>query len=206
VLYPNIVAIIPAAGLSRRMGQENKLLLSVNGRPIIENVLHTVAGLDLAGVILVTGHDNKQVAIAAGRHDIDVVYNAGYESGMGSSIITGIKAVSKISMRGVEDSTTGDTKRRAGFLIWPADMPYITRETALKIVDAYDADAIIVPRHEAQRGHPVLFGSRFQDDLLSIPYKNGARTVIDKYPENVVEIDVVDAGVLRDIDTPEDLR
>jgi molybdenum cofactor cytidylyltransferase len=64
---------------------------------------------------------------------------------------------------------------------------------------------IVVPRYQGQRGNPVGFAAKFTDDLLRLSGDQGARALFEKYPSDVEYIDTDDAGILIDIDTPEDL-
>jgi len=185
----HIAAIIPAAGLSARMGSANKLLMDVDGLPLIESVTCATTLHTFSQVIVVTGHDAEIMESRLRNYAVDIVFNPDYNRGMGSSLKTGIAA-----------ALAAD-----GYLIWPADMPYITRETVSGILDSYDSGSIVVPVFERRRGHPVLFGSDFFNALQNIPDNEGARAVLSQFEELVVELTVEDEGVLRDIDTPEDL-
>lgn len=85
-----------------------------------------------------------------------------------------------------------------------ADMPFIQCETITAIVSALRNGAqIAVPVYQGQRGNPVGFARSLFSELLQLHGDQGARALLKRYP--VVEIEVDDAGILRDIDTPEDL-
>lgn len=191
---PRITAIIPAAGLSARMGDRNKLLLEIDGIPLIEHVVRTSLDQHFSRLLVVTGHDAENVAQTLATYPVEIVRNPGFEAGMGSSLIEGVLA-------GGTASEPCDA-----YLIWPADMPYIAGETVRMICESYDRDSIIVPTFRGKRGHPVLFSAKFREALLAIPNHEGARSVLDDFPHAVVELSVEDDAILRDIDAPEDLE
>jgi len=60
-----------------------------------------------------------------------------------------------------------------------------------------------MPSINGQRGNPVLWARRFFADLIAIEGDVGARNLIKRYGEAVVEVPVENKGVLTDVDTPE---
>jgi molybdenum cofactor cytidylyltransferase len=62
---------------------------------------------------------------------------------------------------------------------------------------------IVVPVHDGRRGHPVIFAAELFDEILALPSDQGLNTIVRRQPERVIEVFVENAGVLRDIDTPE---
>jgi len=72
-------------------------------------------------------------------------------------------------------------------------------------MDAFAASksAVVIPRFNGRRGHPVIFSRAVFHELLEVPTSDGARSVVRADPRRVLEIDVADPAVLEDIDTPE---
>ena len=64
----------------------------------------------------------------------------------------------------------------------------------------------VMPTIDGQRGNPVLWSRRFFPDLMAIEGDIGARNLITRYGEAVVEVPVTGKGALVDVDTPEALR
>ncbi|SOB58003.1 Metal dependent phosphohydrolase (fragment) [Pseudodesulfovibrio profundus] len=114
-----LAAVIPAAGLSSRMGSF-KPLLPLGDRTVVEQVvrLFTAEGVD--PVIAVTGKRSDEVADAARRAGGDVVHNPGFEQGMFSSVLAGVESLPEL----VE-----------AFFLLPADMPLIRQETVQLLVE-----------------------------------------------------------------------
>jgi molybdenum cofactor cytidylyltransferase len=85
-----------------------------------------------------------------------------------------------------------------------ADMPYVQTATLTALADALRQGAdIAAPRHQGRRGNPVGFSRKHLPALLELGGDKGARDLLKAHP--VTEVIVNDAGVLRDIDTPDDL-
>src|SRR5581483_1569221 len=92
-----------------------------------------------------------------------------------------------------------------GWIVALADMPRIQSSTIEAVARALDGGAsLVAPFYAGQRGHPVGFGAGHREALLSLDGDSGARALLKS--ERVMRLDVDDAGILRDVDTPEDLR
>ncbi|EEA00708.1 conserved hypothetical protein, partial [Burkholderia sp. H160] len=119
----------------------------------------------------------------------DVVFAASAERGMGASLAAGIAASD-----GAE-----------GWLVALADMPCIALPTIEAVARALDNGApLVAPFYEGQRGHPVGFGIEHRDALLALDGDTGAKALL--MSQALTRIDVDDPGILRDVDTPDDLR
>ncbi|HEV3251229.1 MAG TPA: nucleotidyltransferase family protein, partial [Puia sp.] len=84
-------AIVLAAGLSKRMGKANKLLLPYKGKTVIEIVVENILTAGLGEVIVVTGHEEEKLRNALKNLAVDFVHNPRYLTGMTSSIQEGIR-------------------------------------------------------------------------------------------------------------------
>jgi len=111
--------------------------------------------------------------------------------GMGDSIAAAVQA----------------TRDAPGWLVLPADLPLVQPETLLAVAAALSGHAVVVPRFEGRRGHPVGFGSSCRDALLRLRGAEGAASVVRSHEKTGLasHLDVKDPGVLTDIDTVEDL-
>jgi molybdenum cofactor cytidylyltransferase len=204
-----IVAVVLAAGLSRRMGSANKLMLRLEGRPLLHHALSSLLD-SVDAVVVVTGHDRKAVettlrSIVTDRNldgRIRFVHNPDYEDGMGTSLATGVKAA-------VSSPDWGDV---AGILIHLGDVPAVQPSTVRRLVDVFtgcEEPAVVIPVCEGRRGHPVLFDHRFAEELTALSGDTGAKPVLTAHPDALVEVEVDDSGIHRDVDTREaydDLR
>ena len=86
------------------------------------------------------------------------------------------------------------------------DMPWVDTSTIRAVADALASGApLVVPTSAGVRGHPVGFSARFGDELTRLTGDRGARSVLAAHAAEVVEVEVDDAGIARDVDTREDL-
>ena len=87
-------------------------------------------------------------------------------------------------------------------------MPRVDAALMNRLIAAFDPDRgalMVVPTFEGKRGNPVLWSRRFFPDLMAIEGDVGARHLIGRYSEAVVEVPVEGKATLVDVDTPEAL-
>ncbi|MGF1620720.1 MAG: NTP transferase domain-containing protein [Rhodomicrobiaceae bacterium] len=183
-------AIVLAAGFSRRLPGENKLLRELGGRPLLAHTMDTVSSLGLAQVIAVASGASDAISSML-PHSAELIVNPEAANGMGSSIARGAQALAP-SLRGV--------------FITLGDMPFVEARDYRKLADAFtDAPetAICVPLHQGRRGHPVLFGRAHFNDLTSLTGDQGARSLLTSPETALIEIDDCSAGCLMDLDDRE---
>ena len=188
-----LAAVVLAAGSSRRMGKENKLLLPWRGKPLL---LHAVDALLqakeqdlLAKVTVVLGHERAKVAKLLRGRAVTAVHNPAHASGMASSLKAGVASLGSDA---------------AGALVCLGDMPGLAPALLKKMIEAFhaqDSKDIVIPSCRGKHGHPKIFGAGYFDEILRLEGDVGAQAVIGKNRESVA---LVPAGpeVLFDIDTP----
>ena len=192
-----ISAVILAAGESRRMGKQNKLLLPVGGEALLVKLVKSVCDSDVGQVLVVIGHEAEKIRRELNNFPISFVSNPNFSEGMTTSIKFGVKEVSPDS---------------DGFLICLADMPFINTSEISKLIHAYvqnrikEERLIVVPVFKGQRGNPVLFSSEFRNDILEHEKEFGCKEVIMNNSESVEEIEMDDENMLLDVDTLEDYQ
>jgi molybdenum cofactor cytidylyltransferase len=184
-----ITAIVLAAGLSRRMGRA-KLLLPLEGRPVIRITVEGVLASRIARVVVVTGPDPRELREALAGLTVTLAVNPSPESGQASSIRIGIKAL---------PHETGAA------LIVLGDQPFLPADVIPSLLAARQSAAtpIVAPRYREGRGNPVLFGSEMFPELLELSGDQGARSIIERDPGRVTLVDF-DLSMPEDVDTPED--
>lgn len=94
-----------------------------------------------------------------------------------------------------------------GTLVWPVDHPFVRSSTIVAILDEVRASdpLIAVPIHGARRGHPTYFSRDVWRDIVTAT-QGGAREVLKRFASEVREVAVADPGILRNVDTKDDLR
>jgi len=65
---------------------------------------------------------------------------------------------------------------------------------------------IVRPVYRGWRGHPVLIGVQYLQEALQLQGDVGARQILMNHPEDILEIEVDQDVVLKDIDTPEEYQ
>lgn len=194
----NIDAVLLAAGLSRRMGAQNKLLLRYQGRPLVR---HTAATLIKAGfrqVLAVTGHDAGRIEGALAGLAVATSRNADYRKGQMSSVVHGLRTLL---------SDKGNREPSDGIMIALADMPYLTAGDYRDLARAFREDGcehIIVPEFLGQRGNPIILPPRLAALACAGDLNTGCRKLIENRPGDVRTIEAGSSAFVRDIDTATD--
>jgi molybdenum cofactor cytidylyltransferase len=186
-----VAAVILAAGRSTRMGGPNKLLAEIAGRPLVRIATEEALRSKARPVIVVTGHQREQVEAAVAGLDVTVVHNPQFADGLSTSLRAGLAAV----------PTEAD-----GAVICLGDMPQVGASLIDRLIEAFDPERgalAVVPTSDGKRGNPVLWSRRFFHELGELEGDVGARHVIGRYPEAIVEVAVSGEAALTDIDTPE---
>lgn len=182
-------AIVLAAGKSSRMGIDNKLLLPFKDKTVLASVVEAVCSSPVEDVIVVTGHQDRQIRDVLASYRVRIAYNPEFEGGMSTSIRRGVLA------------SSADTY---GFVICLGDMPFISDLTISRLVRLFDSEeqpSIAVTTVEGKRGHPVLFHCSYRDALMGLTGDVGAKSVVEANADRVVEVEVRDQHALADIDT-----
>ena len=185
-----IGAIVLAAGQSRRMGETNKLLIEVDGRPILAHVVRTLCAAGLPPPIVVTGCEAERVRAALADTPVRFVHNADFADGLSTSIRAGVSSI---------------PETWSGCFICLGDMPEVTPATLRALMEAFDPAAgrsICVPVHEGRRGNPVLWARQHFPRLMALSGDVGARHLLAELKDEVAEVETPSPGVLQDVDTP----
>lgn len=190
-----VSAIVLGAGLSRRMGEENKLFLPFKGRPMIDWVLHNVINSEVDEIIVV-GSQLSMDELSSWKSDrVRLVENIDYESGMTSSIQAGVRA-----------------SQADGYMICLGDQPKIKTHTYNQILTAFstsnptNSEVIAVPFYDKKKGNPVVFSKAYRQLILTHQEPEGCKTIIQQYSKMITSISIEDPGILQDIDTKEDYQ
>lgn len=174
-----IVGILLAAGSASRFGGEKLLAPLPDGTPIgIAALEHLAAAVD--AVVAVVRPQDELLADAFAARGARVTACLWAADGMGMSLAWGIRAA----------------PAAAAWVIALADMPWVQPATIARVVDA--------PRRLGTRGHPVGFAADRYAELIVLTGDNGARPIVARHQAVLIESE--DAGILRDVDTRQDLE
>jgi CTP:molybdopterin cytidylyltransferase MocA len=182
-----VAAVIIGAGAGTRFGGPKAEATLSDGRRFLDAIVDIAksAGLDPIVAVLPPG-----VSAPPG---VRVVANANPKSEQIASARLGLAQLTSAPV--------------SSALLWPVDHPFVSLESVLAVLDAARRTGahIVVPVHESRRGHPAWFHRDTWRELMTVP-DGGARAVIHADPRRVSEVEVPDRGVLRDIDTRDDLE
>jgi CTP:molybdopterin cytidylyltransferase MocA len=196
-------AIILAAGFSSRMGELKALLPLRNGgegsggeRTVLEQCLTLFRQGGVEDLAVVTGHRSDEVGAVAGWAGARLIHNPDFASGMYSSIRAGVSAL---------------PDRCSGFFLLPVDISLVRCGTIKLLTRSFfQAPArIVYPVFDGRRGHPPLLAPDLIPEISQHePPPGGLRTLLARIeaeqPELVREVQVADANIHFDMDTPED--
>jgi len=187
-----ISAILLAAGQSKRMNGENKLIKKYNKKYLINHIIGTLIKSKVDKIIVVLGFQSSKVRkITIKNKKINFVYNKNYKSGMASSIKTGLKRISKKSI---------------GFLIVQADMPLISK----KIIDSLyyaiknNSKEIVAPIYKRNMGNPIGFKRSMTRILNKTSGDSGAKKMIKRNKKKLGLIRVNSKSIFKDFNTQRD--
>ena len=186
-------AILLAAGQSTRMGAQNKLLLEINGVPMIRHIVEQYQSAIDGPVLVVLGHEEKLVKAALDGTGADTVFNADFAEGQFTSVATGL--------RNAVDAET--------VLIGLGDQPLLRHKDITALLTSHrvaNPGKISIPVNEGARGNPLVVPRSLRARLLEDPKKPGCQKFTRTHPELVQELPLQSPGLFIDVDTPEDFQ
>jgi molybdenum cofactor cytidylyltransferase len=190
----SVVGVLLAAGRARRMGRTKQLLPwpPPDGSSTMAAASFDVLAPFCDTVIVVLGHDVSEVRAALGSRPFDVVMSDG-EREMFESVRKGLDAAyANLAMHAV--------------LLHAADHPAVRPPTIERLLAIHRdrKDRVILPRYGGRGGHPVLVPREFVPGILCERGDGGLRAHWERLGGRVERVDVNDAGVTHDVDTPQD--
>ncbi len=189
----SVAGILLAAGHSRRFGSHDKLMqLLPDGGTLAGRAayaLHTALPHSLA----VVREDNLLLQQQLRALGMQIVLCGAEAQEMSTSLVAGVCAANRY----FPDA--------AGYVVALADMPAIQPGTIAAIGKLIVAGhGIVVPTWQGKRGHPVGFARKFYDELLQVRGDQGARGLLKQYADEIRLLPCNDAGIVLDVDTPND--
>ena len=190
-----IAALIPAAGLSGRMG-DFKPLLPLRGKTVIENCVESVLAAGAETVTVVTGYNaeaiEKVLKDSFGSR-VSFVRNEDYrDTDMMCSVRIGLSAMPSCD----------------AFFLVPGDMPVISGDTYARLVEARMGSSamVFIPVLDGKQTHPPLIVSEMIPEILSFKEEGGLRELWKLHNDKICYVPVTDTGTAIDLDTPTDYK
>jgi len=192
-----IDCFILAAGMSKRMGSENKLLKKINNNIILNQTLINHTESKINNINLILGYQKDIILKYIDQKKISIIENNNFKSGMLSSILK------------INENISNKTK---GILISLADMPFVTSEDINKLIKIFNENnqkIICIPENKGKLGNPLLLPKEIYKDLIKdiskLSNDKGLKKLILDKKYNYIRVSLSE-GVTKDFDTIEDFN
>ena len=192
-----LFAIVPAAGLSRRMGQP-KLVMDLLGKPVVRWLLETLDQPEIQATIIVMRSSDEPLQTCVAQTDALPVLPKVDPPDMRASVERAL----------AEIRHNFDPQPEDAWLLIPADHPILDAAALRELLTHWqevDAD-ILVPTHQGRRGHPTFFRWPLADQVAAIPADRGINCLLKNEDVIVEEYESTSPGVVLDLDTPADFE
>ena len=192
-----IDCFILAAGMSKRMGNQNKLLKKINNNTILSQTLNNHIESKINNINLILGHQKNIILEYVDQNKVFIIENNNFKRGMLSSILK------------IDENISDHTK---GVLISLADMPLVTSEDINKLIKIFnenDQKIICIPENKGKLGNPILLPKEIYKDLIKDKSKlsndKGLKKLILDKKYDYIRVSLSE-GVTKDFDTIEDFN
>jgi molybdenum cofactor cytidylyltransferase len=193
-------AIIPAAGLGRRMGRAKQAL------PYGDS---TLTGT-VAGCILNAGVDGVAIVTRAALiRDLDLPDDARIQIALNEDTESDMIDSIRIGLTTIADATTTRKCNESmtlsvGVLVVPGDMPTLSAKTCRDCMQAFEADPsrIVIATHGQRRGHPIVFPFALRSAVDQLT--GGLNELPRQHADRVHLVEITDPAVTQDVNTPEE--
>jgi molybdenum cofactor cytidylyltransferase len=186
----HVAAVVLAAGGATRFGKLKQLLPWGSGT-LLTQVVDTALASSARPVVVVLGAQAEACRATLGGRPVQVVINPAWAQGQSTSVQAAL-------------ATLPPHINAALFLL--ADQPAVQSDTLEALIMRYRITRapLVWPEFQGQRGNPVLFDRRLFPELKALRGDVGGRAVLQAHIAQAERVPVSDAGILMDIDTPDD--
>ena len=189
-----IKAILLAAGQSKRLKSENKLIKLYKKKPLINHSLNALHKSKVNKVIVVLGHQKKELQKIIKRNNKNIfTYNKEYKKGMASSIKAGLRKLNK---------------KDKGFIIVQSDMPFIKSSDINKIYNSIKSKKYLVHvlKYRNRVGNPIGFDISIMKKFKKIKGDVGAKFMVKRLKKETRFIKINNLKSFKDFDKVSDFR
>ncbi len=185
-----ISAILLAAGQSKRMNGENKLTKEIQDIPLIKHSVKNILASLIDELIIVLGYQKEIIEKLIDKNEkIKFVFNKDFESGMASSIKTGLDNLSE---------------KAEAFFICLGDMPMVNHNIYNQLIKSKNNKEIIVPNYKGQQGNPVLFDKSMKEKIINISGDVGAKKILELNKDKILNLEINDQSIVNGFNTQDD--
>ena len=187
-----ISSILLAAGLSKRMNGENKLTKKIEGKPLIMHSVKNILASSIDELIVVLGYQKEIMEKLIDKNErIKFVFNKDFESGIASSIKTGLKNL---------------PVKTEAFFICLGDMPLVNSDIYNQLIKSRSQKDILVPTYKNQQGNPVLFNKLMKEKIMTITGDVGAKKILESNKDKILNLEVNDQSIIKNFNTLDDFN
>lgn len=179
------------------MPGKNKLFEKIQGIYMIRRVIDEIVLCHISEILLVHQKRDTDPLKRIIPSSVKLIENESPERGMTFSIQKALQHAQKKSQ---------------GYMICLGDMPFVKNKDYEWLMKMFflsleqNDKAMVAPTHRGRRGNPVIFSSFYRHSLIDNSEPDGCKNIVKKYTENLIEVEIDHPGILKDIDTEEDLR
>jgi len=187
-----ISAILLAAGQSKRMDGENKLIKEIQGSPLLKHSVKNILASSIDELIVVLGYQKEVIEKIIDKNEkVKFVFNKNFEDGMASSIKTGLDNLSE---------------KTEAFFICLGDMPMVSHDIYNQLIKSKDNKEIIVPTYKGQQGNPVLFDKSMKEKVIDISGDVGAKKILELNKDKILNLEINDQSITMGFDTQDNFN
>jgi molybdenum cofactor cytidylyltransferase len=191
-----IMAVVPAAGKSIRMGQP-KLSMPLGGRTILEWVLAALRWGGVEKLLVVIGPHVPELAPLAENSGAAVLMLANETPDMRTTVQLGLDWLEANYQPHDDDS----------WLLVPADHPTLDADVVRQLLQArldHPDASIAIPTYQGKRGHPAVIGWKHVAGIRALAPDKGLNAYLRLHAAQALQLPVNSPHVVCDLDTPED--
>jgi len=192
-----LAVLVLAAGRSTRMGRSKPLLPhgTASGQTFVSHLVQVVRAAGIPDIYVIGRPDDLQLRAEVEKLAANFIPNPRPDEGQLSSLQAGLSAAEAAAEEGLD-----------AVMVMPADVPKVSADSVRRLLGAADVSAATILRatHRGRHGHPVIFKRPVFAELHAADPEVGARAVVRADPTRVEDVEVEDAGVTIDVDTPDD--
>ncbi len=182
-----VAAVILAAGAGTRFaGERHKLLVHIDGKPLVRHAVDAARAAGLDEVVVVTGAMHAPIADAM-PDDVTVLFNENWEDGQSTSLQAAV--------------AYADWRGHGAVVVGLGDVPGVSADTWRALADS-DAE-IAMAEFSGELRPPTRLAAAVWPSL-PVSGDEGARSLVRARPDRVARVTSV--GDASDIDTRADLQ
>lgn len=190
-----VCGVVLAAGLSRRFLQSDpsgrapiKQLFEIDGETLVHRTARIGLESAISSVLVVVGHQAREVRAAVSDLAVSVVENPNFEDGQSTSV--------RAALAGIGEAASAA-------LFMPCDQPRLDSQTLTALIEAHllAFEKIVVPAVGGQRRSPVLIPRTLFGALQEIDGDSGARQLFTRYAHLIDEVEFPSDRPFQDLDS-----